>query len=87
MKISIDGGALRQKNIQRFGTSIFSENLIIALQIYDKKNQYKVYTFKNLKPKLLWMKGRVSLEELREKQDVFLALNQALPLFYPRPAE
>ena len=81
MKISVDGGALYQNNNQRFGTSIFSENLIKALQLYDKKNIYKIYTFKNLKPKLLWMKGRISLEEFKDKQDIFLALNQALPLY------
>lgn len=81
MKISVDGGALNPKNDQRFGTSVFSENLIASLKQYDKKNQYKIYTFENLKPKLFWMKGRVSLEEIREKKDVFLALNQALPVY------
>ena len=28
------------------------------------------------------MKGRVSLEEFKQKKEVFLALNQALPLTY-----
>ncbi len=81
MKISVDGGALNAKNNQRFGTSIFSENLIKALQLYDKKNQYKLYTFENLKPKVFWMKVRVSIEEFVNKKDVFLGLNQALPLY------
>lgn len=81
MKISIDGGALNPKNNQRFGTSVFSENLVAALKRYDKKNQYFVYTFDNLKPKLFWLKGRVSLEELKQKKDIFLALNQAIPFF------
>ena len=81
MKISVDGGALNQKNSQRFGTAVFSENLVIALKKYDKKNQYFVYTFDNLKPKLFWLKGRVSLEELKQKKDIFLALNQAIPLY------
>ena len=81
MKISIDGGGLGAKKGEKFGNFTFSENIIKALLLYDKKNQYKIYTFKNLKPKLFWMKGRVSLEELKEKQDVFLALNQALPLY------
>lgn len=81
MKISVDGGALNQKNNQRFGTAVFSENLVKALCLYDKKNQYFVYTFENLKPKLFWLKGRVSLEEFKKKKDVFLALNQALPLY------
>ncbi len=81
MKISIDGGALNPKNNQRFGTSVFSVNLVAALKLYDKKNQYFIYTFKNLKPKLFWLKARVSLEELKQKKDIFLALNQAIPLY------
>lgn len=81
MKISVDGGALDQKNDRRFGTSVFSENLVQALPLYDKKNQYQIYTFENLKPKIGWLKGRVSLEEFRFKKDVFLALNQALPVY------
>lgn len=81
MKISVDGGALNPKNNQRFGTSVFSENLVAALKLYDKKNQYSIYTFKNLKPKLFWLKGRVSIEEFINKKAVFLALNQAIPLY------
>src|SRR3989338_3599345 len=81
MKISVDGGALDPKNNERFGTSVFSENLITALKQYDKKNQYCIYTFDNLKPKLYWLKVRVSLEEFKQKQAVFLALNQAIPLY------
>ena len=37
MKISVDGGALNPKNNQRFGTAVFSENLVKALSLYDKK--------------------------------------------------
>lgn len=81
MKISVDGGALNQKNNQRFGTAVFSENLIRSLQLYDAQNIYHIYTFKNLKPKIFWMKGRVSLEEIKVNKDIFLALNQALPLY------
>lgn len=81
MKISVDGGALNQKNNQRFGTAVFSENLVKALQLYDKKNSYHIYTFQNLKPKFFWMKGRVSIEELKNKKNIFLALNQALPIY------
>lgn len=81
MKISLDGGALDPKNNERFGTAIFSENLVKALSLYDKKNQYFTYTFQNLKPKLFWLKGRLSIEELKEKKDIFLALNQAIPLY------
>jgi len=72
MKISVDGGALNPKNNQRFGTSVFSENLFKALQLYDKKNQYKIYTFDNLKPRLFWLKGRISLEEFKQKNNIFL---------------
>jgi len=81
MKISVDGGALNQKNNQRFGTAVFSENLIKSLQVYDNQNIYHIYTFQNLKPKIFWMKGRVSIEELRENKDIFLAVNQALPIY------
>ena len=81
MKISVDGGALNPKNSQRFGTNVFSESLVNSFQLYYKKNQYFIYTFENLKPKLFWLKGRVSLEELKQKKNVFLALNQAIPLF------
>ncbi|HEX7542503.1 MAG TPA: glycosyltransferase [Patescibacteria group bacterium] len=81
MKISVDGGALNPKNNQRFGTAVFSENLVKALKLYDSKNQYSIYTFKNLRPKLFWLKGRVSMEEFKQKKKVFLALNQALPLY------
>lgn len=81
MKISVDGGALNPKQNQLFGTAIFSENLVKALKIYDKKNQYKIYTFENLKPRLFWMKGRVSIEEFKQKSDIFLALNQVAPLY------
>ena len=81
MKISVDGGGLGAKIGKRYGNYTFSENLIKSLSLYDKKNQYRIYTFENLKPKLFWMKGRVSLEELKEKNDIFLALNQAFPLY------
>lgn len=81
MKISVDGGALNQKIGQRFGTAVFSENLIRSLQTYDRRNTYRVYTFENLKPKIFWMKGRISIEEFKKKNDAFLALNQALPLY------
>ncbi len=83
MKISVDGGALNPKSNQRFGTIVFSESLVNALQLYDKKNQYFIYTFENLKPKLFWLKGRVSIEEFKQKKDIFLALNQAIPLYVP----
>ncbi|PIP14900.1 hypothetical protein COW98_02525 [Candidatus Roizmanbacteria bacterium CG22_combo_CG10-13_8_21_14_all_35_9] len=81
MKISVDGGGLGGKLGERFGNYVFSENLIRALSLYDKKNKYHIYTFDRLKPRLAWSKIRLSLEEFKEKKDVFLALNQAIPLY------
>lgn len=37
--------------------------------------------FQTLRPAQGWMKYRVSLAELMQKHDIFLALNQALPLY------
>lgn len=37
--------------------------------------------YKKLSPKIGWMKLRVSLEELTHPSDVFLGLNQSLPLY------
>ena len=69
MKISVDGGGLGAKKGERFGNYVFSENLIKALCLYDKKNKYFFYTFENLKPRLAWLKGRVSLEEFKERRE------------------
>lgn len=95
MKISIDGGALSADKKSRFGTFVFSSNLIQALNLYDRKNRYVIYSlddrpaflklnknliYKKLMPKKLWMPLRVSLEEQLNKQSVFLALNQAAPI-------
>lgn len=93
MNISIDGGALCSETRQ--GTSIFSSNLIDALGRYDNNDYTvytfcdlnrrgqtcltPTIKFKNLTPKIFWMKGRVSLEEILNPKDIFLALNQALP--------
>ena len=83
MRISIDGGALCGA---RFGNYIFTENLIKAFGKYDQKNHYDIYSFchsptsKNLPenlrylelyPKKFWMKIRVSLEEAKNKNDIF----------------
>ncbi len=81
MKISVDGGGLGGKLGERYGNYIFSENLIKALLRYDKKNHYFIYTFDTLKPRFAWSKVRLSIEEIKEKKDVFLALNQAIPLY------
>ncbi|QQG43817.1 MAG: hypothetical protein HYW86_02960 [Candidatus Roizmanbacteria bacterium] len=37
--------------------------------------------FEKLLPKKFWMKGRVTLEEILNRKDIFFALNQALPLY------
>lgn len=81
MKISVDGGGLGAKIGERFGNFIFSENLITALLKYDKNNQYFIYSLEKLKPHFGWSKIRLSLEELKEKKDIFLALNQAIPFY------
>ena len=95
MKISLDGGALCTDRNRHFGNYTFSQNLIEAIQKYDHENEYLVYSFcpkpdwlaldkkiryKVLRPRALWLSTRVSVEEIREKKDVFLALNQAVPL-------
>ncbi len=95
MKISLDGGALCAGPKKRFGNYIFTKNLILALLKFAPFNHYYIYSFcqkpkfikegknliyKNLKPRIFWSKLRVSLEELSEKKDYFLALNQSLPL-------
>jgi len=94
MKISVDGGALCIKGNNRFGNYSFTKNLIEAIQKYDEGNEYFVYSFcqkpawftvdkkthyKLIKPTTLWLSTRVSLEEMRDKKDIFLALNQAVP--------
>lgn len=95
MKISLDGGALCTKGNIRFGNYIFTQNLIEAIREFDRENDYTVYSFcqkpdwlrefqslhyKILKPATLWLSTRVSLEEISRRKDVFLALNQAIPL-------
>ncbi len=93
MNISLDAGGLCVK--QGFGNFTFSNNFIKAIIKYDKKNKYLLYsfckknrnlklnssfTYKLLRPKKFWMKGALTFEEIRNSNDVFLALNQALPL-------
>ncbi len=91
MKIGIDIGALCGK---RFGNYIFTINLIKELTKSDQENQYYLYSFckkpvklilskdfiyKKLLPKQLWINGVVGWEEIRNKKDIFLGLNQAFP--------
>lgn len=92
MKIGVDVGALCSDG---FGNYTFSINLINELMKYDKKNNYVLYSFCNkptlltltknfvyrkLLPKQLWIKGSVRIEELVNKKDIFLGLNQAFPI-------
>ncbi|MEN9328060.1 MAG: hypothetical protein RI947_868 [Candidatus Parcubacteria bacterium] len=96
MKITIDGGGLCVPTYKRYGNYVFTVNLTQAVSKYDTENSYYVYSFCNrpsslylhsnsfyriLTPKFLWMKLRVSVEESIVPKDIFLALNQALPLF------
>lgn len=91
MIIGIDGGALCSDS--RFGTYRYSAELIAALQ-QDADHTYHLYSFcslpqmgtivrKHLRPPIGWMKIAVSAEILRSKPDVFLAVNQALPVVLP----
>ena len=96
MRIAIDAGGLCAASGQRFGNYIFSYNLIQAILNYDKNNYYALYSlcqkpaelqmtglsdYRILLPRRLWMKARVSLEEFLQNSHVFLALNQAIPLY------
>jgi len=96
MKISIDGGGLCASPNYKFGNYTFTKNIIQALLKYDKRNQYDIYSFcpmpielkmsllwryKILLPTRLWMKLRVSLEEYIDRKDIFLGLNQAIPMY------
>ncbi|GAB4219285.1 MAG: hypothetical protein Fur009_4670 [Candidatus Microgenomates bacterium] len=79
MKITVDFGASYGQGF--FGTKIFSLNLRQAIEEYDKKNQYIFYDFKNVKPKFFWNKIGLSLAELKNRSEVFLALNQSIPFY------
>lgn len=96
MKISLDGGGLCLPQYHRFGNYTFSANLIEALSRWDKGNTYYLYSFctrprdlhlkenvvySKMGPKMYWMSIRVTLEEIWSKKDIFLALNQALPIY------
>jgi len=90
--VSVDAGALSSPQAKQFGNYTFSFELISALLKYDKKNNYRFYLQSPfpklprqnsviLKPKLGWLKLRVSLREFVKPSNVFLGLNQALPLY------
>ncbi|MEO6509089.1 MAG: glycosyltransferase [Patescibacteria group bacterium] len=94
MKISVDGGGISSKSSQTFGNGNFVKNFLRAISEYDKKNQYFIYTFNRdqrildkenlffqvLMPATGWMKLRVPFEEFISPKDIFLAINQAVPL-------
>jgi len=94
MKIAIDIASLCSTTT--FGNYIVTENLIKAVQAYDKKNSYYFYSFcqspfpikeskrfiyQNIQPKIFWSSIRTSVEELIKKKDYFFALNQSIPFF------
>jgi glycosyltransferase involved in cell wall biosynthesis len=94
MKISVDAGALCSEN--HFGNYTLTKNFIESISLYDKKNEYYLYSFcdkpkwlktnknihdQKLLPKKFWMSGRVSVEELINPKEIFLALNQAIPFY------
>jgi glycosyltransferase involved in cell wall biosynthesis len=94
MKIAIDGGALCGRG---YGTALFAENLISSVYKYDKKNDYRIYSFCDIHlggvekkftirklPSPVFMKGMVSTAEFVSPSDVFLGLNQALPYAHAR---
>ena len=95
MKISVDGGSFCTPENNQFGNYTFSNSLINALSKYDKKNKYTIYTFcnfpkdiplsknftsKKILPKYFWSKVRVAIEEIANKKDIYLALNQSIPM-------
>ncbi len=96
MRIAIDAGGLCAPPGYKFGNYVFSFNLIQSILNYDKNNYYALYSlcqkplelqmtglsdYRILLPRRLWMKTRVSLEEFLQNSHVFLALNQAIPLY------
>ena len=96
MRISLDGGALCAKTNTAFGNYTFTKNFVLALSKFSPFHSYLIYTFcnysldknsnsnlkfTNLGSPRLWMKLRIPYEELKLKNNIFLALNQAVPSF------
>lgn len=99
MKIGVDGGALSADKNHQFGNYTFTINLLEAIRKYDPNNQYTFYTFakpssqlnlgknirvKIIKPKIFWSKIGMSLAQIDDKNEVFLAINQSLPIIPPK---
>lgn len=100
MKIGIDGGALCVDKNHQFGNYSFTVNLIKAIKKYDlSANKYYLYTFTRprirldlsekielrvIKPKYFWSKIGLSVAQITDKNDIFLAINQSVPLVRPK---
>jgi glycosyltransferase involved in cell wall biosynthesis len=97
MRIAIDAGALGKNGKNRFGTSIFSDNVIRALLQHAQGYTMRLYAMEKLpslprshtlfeadvaSPTIGWMQTYVQLRELMDPSDAFLALNQAYPWLY-----
>lgn len=99
MKIGVDGGGISTNQGETFGNAIFIQNFLKAVVEFDTNNTYFVYTlnnkqhflskknivFQTLKPTLAWMKFRVPLEEFVSPKNMFLAINQSIPLCVSSP--
>jgi len=80
MKIGVDAGSLSES--QKTGVSRISLNLLKQLRQIDKTNQYLIFD----KPRRGWRYFWLPLLVYFNKLDVFLGLNQALPVFLPCPS-
>lgn len=95
MKISLDSAALCISD-NRFGNYTVTHSLVEAIAKIDKKNKYTLYSFcskpqdlklsehirfRRLHPKRFWLSVRVSIAEALGSNDIFFALNQAIPLW------
>jgi glycosyltransferase involved in cell wall biosynthesis len=97
MRISIDGGALCSSPGCQYGTHRFTVDFLKALSLYDTQNKYNIYTYcdidrsfylpslsyRKVLPKTGWMKLQLTREEIFQKSDLFIGLNQSLPLYTP----
>lgn len=97
--INVDGGALNKSRTNIYGTHTFSTECINALAHYDKINKYTIYTqteietlpdsinIRKIWPNRGWMKIGITTAELQsnKKNNVFLALNQTIPLYTSGP--
>lgn len=81
MKISVDAGSLSSPKGNRFGTYVFTENLLKALTKNDRENKYRIYT---LPPIPSFWKPGILFQELFRRKDVYLALNQFIPWVHPQ---